>query len=1014
MKKHSKAKLKGTVLFTVISVMSLLIIFLTSTLVLATSASNRSHKNYAATQTEYTARAAIESFSEAMSRSDAVAQMIVNMKKTDVLTPSVEINDSALGEIGYYDNSGNWNSGQISIEYIDDTYVYNTEKSAWEEQQVLKVTATAELGGEESTVCAYIRKKSPDEPNPTSIRGLQTAGGIDSGTTAGYYTGDFAIGLTTPDASSTYSLTNGTILETDKSFVNGNLDVNGNDIKIKTTKSNTGTVIMGNLTAQNNFIIETKYDMSNNFTQKDIPYLYIDGTADFAISHGGLTVDGKNSPFNIFAGSITTGNQNLNMTNTDLFLMDTGANNIFGPSVSTKLTAWSSSLIQGGDTQFNSKGGNIYSKGNLEISKTTIYGDIRCEGNVTLGSDVKIYGDLVVGGALSGVENAIVNGEIYNGTTEIDYTGSLKPGYFAKNNTYYESGLKPGYYEYENPIYANYMVKNAQYANYVNDAKALGIETTNNQPYVGDNFKEIILKRKSSWEPDYPQGRFADDEGNEYSDILVGNLDNSAVKIQAVPSSYSGEYNCDIKRIYQLDGNYISYPVYTDEKTGNITNNEHSYYLIYEDGTFTDIVPDDIIIYQADMDGNKSDIVTDSFSVIYKVDKDGNPINEITDAPYTYYKVDKDGNPTDEQTTDYCVRYQVDENGNITDKPAFEEFTYYNGITKKEVARDKAYESNFYVEWCAPYEKTDYEAYYYKADPTGHETDGTWLTANKVDETEARAGNTIKPLSYYSHEIYPSSMTREAITGKDSSGKPYPDSNQNYKIVTSLEEMREAIGYSSDFDSSIYYTEVPGGTAGFKTVTVESKKTYTITENTILESGTTTEGPVIINIKPGKQAIWVVFNDNFKLGDSDGHRIYVDDSQGGIVNFFVNGHFEAKKIAMETASIKENSYVYEGSKININWYGSEYSSINAENNVTFIGTAKMPYSKLDIPVSGGKYSVNYNGKIISPAWIGSGLFGEVKTSNNFRILHVDNANAHNDIVNELTGDSWEIMYYDMY
>ena len=1013
MKKHSKAKLKGTVLFTVISVMSLLIIFLTSTLVLATSASNRSHKNYAATQTEYTARAAIESFSEAMSRSDAVAQMIVNMKKTDVLTPSVEINDSALGEIGYYDNSGNWNSGQISIEYIDDTYVYNTEKSAWEEQQVLKVTATAELGGEESTVCAYIRKKSPDEPNPTSIRGLQTAGGIDPGATGGYYTGDFAIGLTNPDASTEYSIQNKTVIETDKSFINGSLYAQGG-ISINVSKLNSGTVIMGNLRTKNTDFIDINYKMTDAFNQKDIPYLFVNGNFTCESSLTIKDKNGKKSPYNIFCGSWDTWGKAVTINNSDLYLLDSGVTNRIGGTSSTKLSSWSNSLVQKGDTQFGSKGGSIYSKGNLEISDTTIYGDIRCEGNVTLGSNVKIYGDLVVNGALSGVESAIVNGEIYNGTTEIDYTGGLKPGYFAKNNTYYESGLKPGYYEYENPIYANYMAKNVQYANYVNDAKVLGIETTNNQPYVGDNFKEIILKRKSYWEQGYPQGRFADDEGNEYSDILIGNLDNSAVGIQAVPSSYSGEYNCDIKRIYQLDGNYISYPVYTDEKTGNITNNEHSYYLIYEDGTFTDIVPDDITIYQADMYGNKSDIVTDSFSVIYKVDKDGNPINEITDAPYTYYKVNKDGNPTDEQTTDYCIRYKVDGNGNTIDETTSEEFTYYKGIiTKEEVTRDEAYGSNFYVEWCAPYGTTDKEVYYYKADPTGHETDETWLNDNRVTETDARAGNTVKPLSYYSHEIYPSSMTREAITGKDSSGKPYPDSNQNYKIVTSLDEMKEAIGYSSDFDSSIYYKEVPGGTDGFKTITVESNKTYTITENTILKSGTTSSGPVIINIKPGKQAVWVVF-DNFTLADNDGHRIYVDDSQGGIVNFFVNGDFTANKIAMETASIKQNSYVYEDSKININWYGSVGSSINSTNEATFIGTAKMPYSKLNVPVSHGKYPVNYNGKIISPTWIGSGLFGEVKTSNNFRILHVDNANAHNNIVNELTGDSWEIMYYDMY
>lgn len=1014
MKKHSKAKLKGTVLFTVISVMSLLIIFLTSTLVLATSASNRSHKNYASTQTEYTARAAIESFSEAMSRNDAIAQMIVNMKKTDVLTPSVEINDSALGQIGYYDSSGTWVPGQISIEYIDDTYVYNTKENAWEEQQVLKVTATAELAGEESTVSAYIRKKSPDEPSPTSIRGLQTAGGMSPDATGGYYTGDFAIGLVENDASNLYTIQNQTTIETDKTFVNGSLYAAGG-IHINVVRPNSGTVIMGNLQVKNNDFIDINYKMSDEFNQKDIPYLFVNGNFTCDSSLNIVDKNGKKSPYNIFCGSWDTWGKAVNINNSDLYLMDAGSSNRIGGTSSTKLTSWSSSLIQRGDTQFNSQGGNIYSKGNLEISHTTIYGDVRCEGNVTIGDGVKIYGDLVVQGTLNGVEKAEVNGTIYNGTDNKEYSG-LKDGYFSKNNSFYETGLKPGYYEYENPIYANHMAKNAQYANYVNDAKALGIETTNNTIYSGDNFREIVLKRKSYWEPDRPHGRFADDSGNEYLDIIIGNLEGVGIDIQAIPSSYDNNYGCDVKKIYFLDGNYISYPVYVDEKTGAMTNNEHSYYLIYEDGTYTDVVPGDITIYQADMYGNQSDVETDSFSVIYKVDKDENPINKTTDQPYTYYEVDKDGNPTDLETPDYCVRYKVDGNGNTTPEKTSEEYVYYKGIINKEqVTRDEAIGENFWVEWCSPYAKTDYDVYYYKADPTGHENDETWLNDNRVSQEEAIGQNIVKPFNTYSYasEVYPKNMTREYITGKDSSGKACPDSNQEYKIITSLEEMRDAIGYTTTFDPNIYYKEVPGGTTGFKEINLESNHNYTITENTILTTGTTSSGPVTINIKPGKQTIWVVFKD-FTLADNDGHSIYIDDSQGGIVNFFVDGSFTANKLAMKTASIHENSYVYKNSRININWYGSEDSSINSTNEITLIGTAKMPYSKLNVPVSHGKYNVNYNGKNVKPAWIGSGLFGEVKTSNNFRILHVDNANSSNSIINEILGESWEIMYYDMY
>ena len=45
-------KVKGSILFTVVSVMAILIIFLMGTLVLATSASNRAHRTYSTSQTQ--------------------------------------------------------------------------------------------------------------------------------------------------------------------------------------------------------------------------------------------------------------------------------------------------------------------------------------------------------------------------------------------------------------------------------------------------------------------------------------------------------------------------------------------------------------------------------------------------------------------------------------------------------------------------------------------------------------------------------------------------------------------------------------------------------------------------------------------------------------------------------------------------------------------------------------------------------------------------------------------------
>ena len=71
MKTEKSKRLKGAVLFTVVSVMSLLIIFLMGTLLLASAANKRAQKSYAVSQAEYTAKTAIESFTKAMANSSA-------------------------------------------------------------------------------------------------------------------------------------------------------------------------------------------------------------------------------------------------------------------------------------------------------------------------------------------------------------------------------------------------------------------------------------------------------------------------------------------------------------------------------------------------------------------------------------------------------------------------------------------------------------------------------------------------------------------------------------------------------------------------------------------------------------------------------------------------------------------------------------------------------------------------------------------------------------------------------
>ena len=93
MKLKKNRKLKGSVLLTVVSVMALLIIFMASTLTLAAAANNRAHANYSDSQAEYTARAAIEGFTQALEDNDTVAQTLVRIAANNKVYKEIDINN---------------------------------------------------------------------------------------------------------------------------------------------------------------------------------------------------------------------------------------------------------------------------------------------------------------------------------------------------------------------------------------------------------------------------------------------------------------------------------------------------------------------------------------------------------------------------------------------------------------------------------------------------------------------------------------------------------------------------------------------------------------------------------------------------------------------------------------------------------------------------------------------------------------------------------------------------------
>ena len=318
MKTEKKKTLCGSALFTVVAVMAILILFLTGTLALATASNSRAHKSYAVSQASYTARAAIRAFKEGMTQDADLAAAVGALGESGGNIPlkvKVTMDDKSMGIIGHWDeaNPNEWVDNEIVLEPVPDKvdWVYDVDKNEWVSWNIVKLTSTCRVGQEEETVIAYISKHGePGETQQTNneVKGLQEAGGNNYVNGADIY-GGLGIGLA-DDHPGSYGGTNAFRTHTSLTFINGDFDFKTSSTEFNVDDNESGVtpvaayVIMGNCSSSNNTAIKVNYTLKKDFTQKDIPYFYVDrllyqrDQSDFTFSTG------NGAPFNIFAGTI--------------------------------------------------------------------------------------------------------------------------------------------------------------------------------------------------------------------------------------------------------------------------------------------------------------------------------------------------------------------------------------------------------------------------------------------------------------------------------------------------------------------------------------------------------------------------------------------------------------------------------------------------------------------------------------------------------------------------------------
>lgn len=452
-----KQALKGTVLFTVVSVMSLLLVFLLSALVLATSANNRAHKSYTTSQTQYTARTAVDSVFKAIGGSQDFADSIDALSSANKgpmnVSVDIEADAASMGKLE-----------SVTVEWVGNKQFYNESKRKWETKDLLRITAIANLAGERSTCSSYILKDPPMSNTTTGGgAGFVTAGGASTSNHTSAFGGTYLnIREFVEDPGSTtqtpyedltydpltknyltgdsYFLGNAQVIEAD-CVVNGNLKINS-AADFVFPNPGTGVSVWGDFTTDNakeRFISENvKNGMSLAYNK--VPYFYVDGVIHATL---GLHLGDGSFPMNTFCGSIEATNGTPDI-HSDLYCMDDAVSKFEGNGLQTKLSTWNDSWINKTVSKdpINHVYGSIYSNGDLVINSASfeVEGDVRVVGDLTINSGAIIKGDVVVGGTLT----VNTDKEVSLGVTSGKKLYTDQTPIVVNANNFYVAGYKYG------------------------------------------------------------------------------------------------------------------------------------------------------------------------------------------------------------------------------------------------------------------------------------------------------------------------------------------------------------------------------------------------------------------------------------------------------------------------------------------------------------------------------------------------------------------------------------------
>lgn len=440
--KNKSIKLKGTVLFTVVSVMMVLIVFVMATLTIASAASKRSYNAYFKNQAYYSARSVVDTTLQELLNADISSNDLKReasklVKKGDTLELSCEL-PAGMGKVT-----------DLRVEYAGMDQIGTASFVTGSGDGIIKITATVEMGGQASTYSQYVLK-SPAVTIPAISEGalVSMGKGMQSDTTSPKIFGSTYSFNSSVDSENLEEVKkNWSELRNEGSAnaLHYNSSVYVNTSMTFRFEKGTGIYIGGHMSMQNipKFFSVAEFG-STGLMYNEIPYIYVGGVF-YQDSNSRIEVGTKERPVNIYCGSMNGWNGIVEYKSYgDIYAYDeyvegstekvskdgtrevpTGLTVFGGGGNGNSILKWVDSLINSTDPNFaNHTGGSFYSNGRLQITgvKSTFEGDVIVKEKIIIdtSNNLHIGGSLYAGKGLeiNTISEIKIDGGIFLGSTE--------------------------------------------------------------------------------------------------------------------------------------------------------------------------------------------------------------------------------------------------------------------------------------------------------------------------------------------------------------------------------------------------------------------------------------------------------------------------------------------------------------------------------------------------------------------------------------------------------------------